>query len=78
MILSLFGFLDFTIGRLVLSCRALCVRVRSVLLSTAITSPGEERAGPCASRAFVFVSCTRLFLSVFYSCWGRGYIAACD
>ena len=34
---------------------SLCPRV---LISTVITSRGEEGAGPCASRAFVCLCCT--------------------
>ena len=55
MFLSLCGFVIFTTGRFVLSCLAVCFRIVifSVLFSIVITSLWEERAGLCASRAFV-------------------------
>ena len=38
MILSLFGFVGFSSGHVVLSCLALCFRVFTVLFSVMITS----------------------------------------
>ena len=52
---TLFGFVVFTTGHFVLSCLALCFHVFSVLFSIVITSLGEERAGLCASCAFLFI-----------------------
>ena len=62
LILSLFGFAVFTTGLALLSCLTLCFRV---LFSIVITSLGEERAGLCASRAFVCLFCARQCLSFF-------------
>ena len=45
-----------------------------------ITSHGEERAGTCASRAFVCLFCTRwffFFFVFFSSSWCQGLAAAC-
>ena len=74
LILSLFGFAVFTTGLALLSCLTLCFRV---LFSIVITSLGEERAGLCASRAFVFLFCARQCLSFFSSSWCQGLAAAC-
>ena len=41
-----------------LFCLALCSRVFQLPFSIVITSLGEERAGLCASRAFVCLFCT--------------------
>ena len=46
--------------------------------SIVITSLGEEGAGLCASRAFVCLFCTRLFVSFFSSSWCQGLAAASD
>ena len=54
--LSLCGFGVFTTGVRFEPCLALCLRVFSVLFSIVITSLEEERAGLCASRAFVCLS----------------------
>ena len=47
------------------SCLARCTRVvfLSVLFGVVITSLGEEKAGLCASPAFVWLYCTRYILS---------------
>ena len=50
----------------------------SVMFSKAITSLGKMRAGLCASRAFVYLFCTRQFLSFFSSTWCQGLTAASD
>ena len=74
MILSLCGGVGFTTGRFVLSHTLLC----SVLFSIVVISLGKERAGLCASRAFVYLFCTRQFLSFFPSSWCQKLAAACD
>ena len=56
-------FVDFTTGCFVPSCLALCFHVFSVLFSVMITLLGEERAGLCASHAFVCLFCTHQFMS---------------
>ena len=48
-----------------LSLVLLFVLVFFSLFSIVITSPGEERAGLCASRAFVCLFCTRYFCPSF-------------
>ena len=57
---------------------ALCSRVVVVLspFRIMITSLGEERAGLCSSRAFVWLFCTRWFLS--FSSWCQGLAAVCE
>ena len=61
MILNLCGFVVCTTGRFVLSHALLFVFVffQSYVFSIVIISLGEERAGLCASRAFVCLFCTR-------------------
>ena len=79
---------------LLLSCVAVgfilpgasCFRVLSCSLSSCfyisfslvITSIGKDRAGLYASRAFVCLFCTCLFLSFFSSSWCRGLAVVCD
>ena len=46
----------------------------SVLFSSVFTSPGDDKAGLYASRAFVCLSCMRYFLSFFCSCLDRGWL----
>ena len=43
-----------------------------------ITLLGEEGADLCASRAFVYLFCTREFLTFFSSSWCQGLAAASD
>ena len=50
----------------------------SVIFSIVITSLGEERAGLCASPAFVCLFCTRQFVFFFSYSWFQGLAAACD
>ena len=78
MILSLFGFVVFTVRCFVLSCPLLFVSVFTVLFRILITSVGEERAGLCTSRAFVCLFCLRQLLSLFSSFSYQGFTAACD
>ena len=78
MLLSLFGFVVFTTGCFVLSYLAICFRMFSDLCSIVITSLGEERAGICASRAFVCLFCTRQFLSFLSSFLSQRLTVACD
>ena len=59
------------------SCLALFSRV--VLFSIVITSLGEERAGLCAFRAFVYFACDNFFLFSLPLCvrdWLRFVIVA--
>ena len=49
-----------------------------IVFSIVITSLGEEGGGMCASRAFVCLFCTCLFLTFFSSSWCRGLAAVCD
>ena len=66
MIPSFGGFVIFYYGAFgVESCLALCSRVLSVLFSTVIALLGEERAGLCASRAFVVILHAGLVQSCF-------------
>ena len=51
---------------------------QSYLVLRDITSLGEERAGLCASRAFVCLFCTGQSLSFFSSSWCQGLAATCD
>ena len=50
----------------------------SSLLRIVITSPGEERAVLCVSRAFVCLYYTRKFLIFFSSSWCQEFAAARD
>ena len=68
----------FTTGHFMLSLALFFVIVFSVLFSIVITSFCEERAGLCASRAFVCLFCTRRFLSFFSSSLCQGLAAVCD
>ena len=58
-ILILSGSVVFTTGRFMLSLDLLFVLVFFSPFIIVITSLGEERAGLCASRAFVCLFCTR-------------------
>ena len=64
----------FTTGRFMSSYLALCSSVVvvfffSVLFSIVIRLLGKERAGLCASRAFVYFA----RMSFFYSSWCQGF-----
>ena len=62
----------------VVSCLILCSRM-SVLFSIMITLLGEERAGLCASQAFICLFCMFYFLSrIFSSFWCHELAAVCD
>ena len=69
----------YTSGRFFLSHDLLFVSVFFSPFSIVITSLGEERAGLCATHAFVWLLRTRQCLSFFFSfSWYQGLAAACD
>ena len=77
---SLFGICGFYFGAFcaVVPCSLFPCCCFSALFSIVITSLGEERAGLCASCAFVCLFCTHQLLSFFSFSWCQELTAACD